>query len=454
MYRAKVDAVDGWRVHTGGKWLQCIGNRAVHIGDFIWTDGRCVYGYDKEGSTPIVINNPEEKIFLPFSIKNDSVYYYKLPLKDFHTYKSTGIENFYKNCFFVNNSKGDYCVFAKSTTSRVIAANLTNNGDLYTISSLDGHRTLYNEPDVLLNYIVYRICIKKNETIIKTFDIYPVSDELETRAITLAESLKENSKPSSEYTVIYKSSKPVWGFIKDENNWAFIVWTSAEATCYSEFSWWMYGGDTLLTSAMLGVGLYYDSTGKALELYSFQMAEEYSRGNVGGVSSEDEPLPTDVGNPPINTANFNSLKGLKLPCQDNYYLLIEDLLIPPSNYKGSAMPKYGVFSVHSPDGKIICKFTSPLFPKVNIIKLKTQFIISVGWFLNLNEPDPSYAYPIDDTVANIILNQNDNAVFTVENGNLKFAEINWNSLWLKTTKTKAVKSIIFIDVEGIDLGNQ
>lgn len=78
MYKAKVEMVDGWRVRAGGKWLQCIGNRAVHVGDFIWTDGRCVYGYDQESmTTPLVITINESQIEgVPIVIYRDKVYIY------------------------------------------------------------------------------------------------------------------------------------------------------------------------------------------------------------------------------------------------------------------------------------------------------------------------------------------------------------------------------------------
>ena len=49
MHRTMASAVDGNKVLVDGTWLKCIGNRDVQKGDFIWTDGRCVYGHNSEG---------------------------------------------------------------------------------------------------------------------------------------------------------------------------------------------------------------------------------------------------------------------------------------------------------------------------------------------------------------------------------------------------------------------
>lgn len=59
MYRVRVDAVSGKKVYAVGKYLTCIGNARVTVGEQVWTDGRCVYGFHREGDTPIVIVPPE-----------------------------------------------------------------------------------------------------------------------------------------------------------------------------------------------------------------------------------------------------------------------------------------------------------------------------------------------------------------------------------------------------------
>ena len=57
MHRARVKAVSGNRVLADGAWLTCIGNRTVYPGEWIWTDGRCVYGHESEGGSSYVPTN-------------------------------------------------------------------------------------------------------------------------------------------------------------------------------------------------------------------------------------------------------------------------------------------------------------------------------------------------------------------------------------------------------------
>ena len=57
MHRARVKAVRGNRVLADGVWLTCIGNHAVYPGEWIWTDGRCVYGHESNGGSSYVPTN-------------------------------------------------------------------------------------------------------------------------------------------------------------------------------------------------------------------------------------------------------------------------------------------------------------------------------------------------------------------------------------------------------------
>ena len=52
MYRVRAEKVSGNRVFAKGVWLTCIGNKPVSVGDLIYTDGRCVYGFYQESQQP------------------------------------------------------------------------------------------------------------------------------------------------------------------------------------------------------------------------------------------------------------------------------------------------------------------------------------------------------------------------------------------------------------------
>ena len=73
MYRAKVEQISGSKVRAGGKWLTCIGNKNVRIGDLIYTDGRCVYGYDKESAALLVITPQKDDLVIPTYCHNDFI---------------------------------------------------------------------------------------------------------------------------------------------------------------------------------------------------------------------------------------------------------------------------------------------------------------------------------------------------------------------------------------------
>ncbi|MBO6292335.1 MAG: hypothetical protein J6N51_08775 [Selenomonas sp.] len=76
MQRAIVSAVQGSRICANGRWLTAIGNKAVHPGDVVWTDGRCVYGNFAEGggAAPIV-NSSEPYVPLLMSDGTRAVYH-------------------------------------------------------------------------------------------------------------------------------------------------------------------------------------------------------------------------------------------------------------------------------------------------------------------------------------------------------------------------------------------
>ena len=63
MHRARVSTVEGKKALSEGKWLTVIGNRSVHSGDWVWTDGRCIYGHESAGgSAPVLAKRGESGV--------------------------------------------------------------------------------------------------------------------------------------------------------------------------------------------------------------------------------------------------------------------------------------------------------------------------------------------------------------------------------------------------------
>ncbi|MBR1578881.1 MAG: hypothetical protein IJ668_00055 [Selenomonadaceae bacterium] len=65
--RERAEAVNGLTVEAGGNRLICIGNKPIRAGDYVWTDGRCVYGFERRSQMPFVptVADKDEQI-IPF----------------------------------------------------------------------------------------------------------------------------------------------------------------------------------------------------------------------------------------------------------------------------------------------------------------------------------------------------------------------------------------------------
>ena len=64
MKRVQIARVDGRKAYTADdKCLHIIGNKTVYPKEFVWTDGRCIYGSQSTyGSSPVIIENRAEEI--------------------------------------------------------------------------------------------------------------------------------------------------------------------------------------------------------------------------------------------------------------------------------------------------------------------------------------------------------------------------------------------------------
>ena len=68
MRKVRVTAVNGRKIQADGKWLTTIGNRAVSIGDLVWTDGKCVYGHHSmSGGAGVIADSAADTIPLLLS---------------------------------------------------------------------------------------------------------------------------------------------------------------------------------------------------------------------------------------------------------------------------------------------------------------------------------------------------------------------------------------------------
>lgn len=134
MYRAKAEAVSGNKVFADGKWLQCIGNKNIYVGEFIWTDGRCVYGNHKESQQPLIITAPQvDDEAIP--IITDTFDYYTLrkniaPIIIDTQEVSDDVTSKKTDFLSINDFKGHVFI---CHDKKIIAANIDKAGNVYCI---------------------------------------------------------------------------------------------------------------------------------------------------------------------------------------------------------------------------------------------------------------------------------------------------------------------------------
>lgn len=187
MYRVRADIVSGTKVFAGGKWLRCIGNKNVSVGEYVWTDGRCIYGNYQESQQPIVIT----------AFENEGIPIYMLDW-DFDKHQYVGNLYTYKKSL----KKISEVPRGKSIISDDFFINDYKNGVWKPFSSSGRFGFSYDSYGVNIdkNNNVYEIGI--NETPTPHVDI------------------KKNGKVITTFACSDITSAP---FIENENVWAFIA---------------------------------------------------------------------------------------------------------------------------------------------------------------------------------------------------------------------------------------
>lgn len=136
MYRATAEIVSGSKVFAGGKWLKCIGNKRVSVGERIWTDGRCVYGHFQEAQQPPVITSDGDEAIPILAGKQCYIFYRgKLQLIG-------ELDKFYS--LMINDTRGNVFVYDDDTGARIDgnireelkAANIDKAGNHYYLTQI------------------------------------------------------------------------------------------------------------------------------------------------------------------------------------------------------------------------------------------------------------------------------------------------------------------------------
>ena len=197
MHRARVKDVSGNRVLADGSWLTCIGNRSVREGEWIWTDGRCVYGHESEGGSSYIPSNVLSGIPILQLKWNDNKsrmfysYYAKGKLHELGFSK--------EETWMVNNASR----FAFLPWSRLLDSEMDARGNVYTLE----------DANVLVDSILGEDVhdgvahVRRNGEIVatydleKTFGVPPVDD------------------PYDHYTC-----RPLEGRVDQQGRFKLLIW--------------------------------------------------------------------------------------------------------------------------------------------------------------------------------------------------------------------------------------
>lgn len=332
--------MDGTRVRAGGKWLTCIGNKNVRVGNFVQTDGRCVYGHEIDSSTPLVITAKNEDEVIPIQFGNSFGYF------------SNRIERIGElpfDCKSIVNNKRKIA-FTSFNSSEASIVNYEYKSFWSHILVLSANCDKQNDVFELVSSAENYINITRNGEVIKSIQL-----------------------PENEVVI--------WGFIEDANNWAYVSYTTNHSEIPSQAlldmfwenaatlrKWAEERGDAVYPLEVYyyevrynnldtyrgdyesvtynGKMTFYDSHGTKKDFISF--ACNYSR-NVLGENDYLAFFGADIFN--YNTMDYSGMHDIKFPLQDGFYFTLDE---PTFFYRDAiGFPTVTKKNIFAPDDKII-----------------------------------------------------------------------------------------------------
>ena len=286
--------------------MVCIGNAAIMPGDFVWTDGRCVYGHHRTGGTAVVTAaaRDENKYGIPLLLGQQSLCTYGNGLEDVKTINWPGYRLIW------NDEKDIYAwKYRYDVDSYTIAAN-KKNGVLYEVK---GFRSLTDLQGAGRQH--YVAGIYADGELLHSIDCadHVWSDESISEGLysTIpADPASARDIPSKTYGAICD-----WAFIEDDRHWAVMVVTGCtqgrlKGTCMaSSLRYYTPEGETLLASA----------SGVIVE----RASKTYYDGGFGGI---------------------------KFPCQDGFTFTVRPI---PDVPWAINLPSISWVTLYNPAGEII-----------------------------------------------------------------------------------------------------
>lgn len=394
MYRTTAEIVSGTRVYADGKWLRCIGNKRVSVGDRIWTDGRCVYGHEQEAQQPQVITAQEDDEGIPILIdqtlpvgdylaNKKSYYVYNSRLKTLKPPESLG----FTGTEMINDAKRNAYLVSYDGASTFYATNIDKSGTVY---KLIGTNT--------------RIKIYKNEEEVSTISLSDLITRQTKETINSIStgSWQRNSDPSSTYKVFGR-----FAVIENENDWNVLLFLythggqglrGVDVDCSynvyynvaGEDSTWNYTVNRtkyatgsanvyVFTAYIINQDGYQELNRIQCDFIHFYRQEETIYDHWYGYMAFHPINPRtvilsekiSVGNASISSTN----KDVKIPLQDGFYFTIDDYPNFPTNM--FCYPIFMTISIYTKKNALLLTETFRTRSRITIGKIKSRYLIAV-----------------------------------------------------------------------------
>ena len=226
MYRTTAEIVSGSKVFAGGKWLKCIGNKRVSVGERIWTDGRCVYGHFQEAQQPPVITGGDEAI--PILAGNQCYIFHHGELQLIGE-----LDKEYS--LMINDTRGNVLTYIDTTDLKaakdgdtlelLVGANI-KNGNLYYLTLQRKFDAIADDEVTQFDFVTdpYIIRIWKNGTVISANPTESLSK--------LALSMCPTPPAYAEVGDYSNNIRFLLAFIENEYDWFVEHVPSAGRSCY------------------------------------------------------------------------------------------------------------------------------------------------------------------------------------------------------------------------------
>ena len=291
MHRARVSTVAGKKAFAEGKWLTVIGNRSVHSGDWVWTDGHCIYGHESaSGGAPVIVASGEQGI--PLCIGRSHYIYQKEKLRLLSMGALSG------GILYCGAHAAQLFLDAAYANGELLLdADMDANGNVFTLTGAHWREGTYlekSETRISSNF-QGAVRVEKNRQEIASFNLIPY--------------YKAAKQP--QFTGISVGG----GYTDCKGHWGFYLEIDAVAENKNI---------TEETSSM-----YYIEPDGVHRLF-------YTKGRIGG------------GQPARKLENFAGTGAKKFPIQDGYYYMWKSYMAaPPWMVR---LPHVAMLTIFTPDG--------------------------------------------------------------------------------------------------------